>query len=106
VGIWGALAKLNQLARTHVGRVARSTRTTTTARSTTGTTSNTRALDVAAVVKASQAISGEIVLERLLATLMDIIVENAGPSADHSCSNPRAGCWCRRTSSPATRLRA
>ena len=76
--IWGALAKLNQLARTHVGRVARSTRTTTTARSTTGTTSNTQALDVAAVVKASQAISGEIVLERLLATLMDIIVENAG----------------------------
>ena len=30
------------------------------------------------MLKASQAISGEIVLERLLATLMDIIMENAG----------------------------
>ena len=30
------------------------------------------------MLKASQAISGEIVLERLLATLLDIIVENAG----------------------------
>ena len=37
-----------------------------------------QSIDVAAVVKAAQAISGEIVLERLLATLMDIIVENAG----------------------------
>ena len=36
------------------------------------------ALDLATVLKASQAIAGEIVLERLLATLLDIIVENAG----------------------------
>ena len=36
------------------------------------------ALDLATVLKASQAIAGEIVLERLLVKLMDIIMENAG----------------------------
>jgi predicted ATPase/signal transduction histidine kinase/ActR/RegA family two-component response regulator len=35
-------------------------------------------LDLAAVIKASQAISGEIVLERLLDKLMNIVIENAG----------------------------
>ena len=36
------------------------------------------AIDLAAVVKAAQAISGEILLERLSAKLLDIAVENAG----------------------------
>ncbi|PCC71255.1 PAS domain S-box-containing protein [Nannocystis exedens] len=36
------------------------------------------ALDIASVLKASQAISGEIVLDRLLDALMRILVENAG----------------------------
>ncbi|MBL9172489.1 MAG: AAA family ATPase [Verrucomicrobiales bacterium] len=35
-------------------------------------------LDVATVLKASQAISGEIVFERLLRTLLETLVENAG----------------------------
>lgn len=35
-------------------------------------------LDISAVVKASQAISGEIVLDRLLDKLMRIVIENAG----------------------------
>ena len=35
-------------------------------------------MDLATVIKASQAISGEIVLEKLLATLMKILIENAG----------------------------
>ncbi len=37
-----------------------------------------QALDFASVVKASQAISGEIVLETLLARLMHTVIENAG----------------------------
>ncbi|NDV23966.1 AAA family ATPase [Desulfovibrio sp. JC022] len=37
-----------------------------------------RSLDISAVVKASQAISGEIVLDRLLDKLMRIVIENAG----------------------------
>jgi predicted ATPase/signal transduction histidine kinase/CheY-like chemotaxis protein/tRNA A-37 threonylcarbamoyl transferase component Bud32 len=35
-------------------------------------------LDLATVIKASQALSGEIVLERLLTKLMQIVLENAG----------------------------
>ncbi len=35
-------------------------------------------LDISAVIKASQAISGEIVLDRLLDKLMRIVIENAG----------------------------
>jgi predicted ATPase/signal transduction histidine kinase len=35
-------------------------------------------LDLAAVLRSSQAISGEIVLERLLASLLRIVIENAG----------------------------
>lgn len=36
------------------------------------------ALDLASVIKASQAISGEIVLEKLLERLMKLVIENAG----------------------------
>jgi len=36
------------------------------------------ALDAMSMVKASQAISGEVVLDRLLETLMHVVVENAG----------------------------
>lgn len=41
------------------------------------------ALDLATVLKASQAISGEIVLEQLLQTLMKILIENAGAQVGH-----------------------
>lgn len=40
-------------------------------------------LDLAAVIKASQAISGEIVLDRLLRNLMRVVIESAG--AQHAC---------------------
>ncbi len=39
---------------------------------------NEASLDLAAVLRSSQAISGEIVLERLLASLLRIVIENAG----------------------------
>ncbi|GAB1539466.1 AAA family ATPase [Scytonema sp. NUACC21] len=42
------------------------------------TTDSSVALDIAAVMKASQAISGEMVLEKILAKLMQIVIENAG----------------------------
>lgn len=41
-------------------------------------TGNLRALDLATVMKASQALSGEIVIGELLARLMQIVIENAG----------------------------
>lgn len=42
------------------------------------TTSSPVVLDLAAVMKASQALSSEIVLDKLLAKLMQIVIENAG----------------------------
>jgi len=43
-------------------------------------TSISDSLDLAAFIKASQAVSGEIELERLLSTLMEVVMENAGAS--------------------------
>ncbi|MHC5732046.1 MAG: hypothetical protein ACYTXY_49880, partial [Nostoc sp.] len=37
-------------------------------------------LDLGTVIKASQAVSGEIKLEALLSTLMEVVMENAGAS--------------------------
>jgi signal transduction histidine kinase len=79
--VWGAHAKVRILSELVVQRAssrAYAVTTSRTYRSSTGTTSGSQALDVAAVIKASQAISGEIVLDQLLATLMDIIVATAG----------------------------
>jgi predicted ATPase/signal transduction histidine kinase/CheY-like chemotaxis protein/tRNA A-37 threonylcarbamoyl transferase component Bud32 len=44
----------------------------------TTSSSSTEILDIATVIKASQVISSEIVLEKLLAKLMKIMIENAG----------------------------
>ena len=43
-------------------------------------TSISDSLDLAAVIKASQALSAEINLEQLLSTLMEVVMENAGAS--------------------------
>jgi predicted ATPase/signal transduction histidine kinase/CheY-like chemotaxis protein/tRNA A-37 threonylcarbamoyl transferase component Bud32 len=82
-GRWGAKAKVEDLearypqlltksSTTHI----RETRTTTGSRS-------ASALDLATVMKASQAIAGEIVLDKLLASLMKILIENAGAQMGH-----------------------
>ena len=77
--IWGAGGKAADLRIEHGISAARAAQESVTASSTTsGGTERSDALDLATVLKASQAISGEIVLDRLLATLLDIIVENAG----------------------------
>lgn len=82
---WGALAKVNAMeaqyeflkvdARPSVARSGRETQRVTL---TTTNRSAATALDLATVMKASQAISGEIVLDRLLEKLMRIVIENAG----------------------------
>jgi signal transduction histidine kinase/CheY-like chemotaxis protein len=81
---WGATAKVNDLETrypqllTQSPSVTRTTSTrTTNPRTTTGNSSG-EALDLATVMKASQAISGEIVLEQLLSSLIQILIENAG----------------------------
>jgi signal transduction histidine kinase len=76
--IWGAHGKAADLTALH-GHDALRARVTTQTVSSTGTSvDRVGALDLATLLKANQAIAGEIVLDRLLATLLDIILENAG----------------------------
>ena len=76
---WGAVAKVENLEAEypelfHSGPSPQGTISTI---STSGTT-NTEALDLATVIKSTNALSSEIVLEKLLANLMNILIENAG----------------------------
>ncbi len=50
----------------------------TTETASTSTTSASQVFDLSSVIKASQAISREIVLDKLLSTLMQVVIENAG----------------------------
>jgi PAS domain S-box-containing protein len=80
---WGAKAKVAQLEAKYPRWFTQSqpthpiTQNITNPRITTNKQSDV-ALDLAAVMKASQAISSEIELDRLLSSLMKILIENAG----------------------------
>jgi predicted ATPase/signal transduction histidine kinase len=71
---WGALAKVEQLDRRWPDIAPREPRASISP--------NLDGLDALGVVKASQAISSEIILERLLEKLLRVAIEEAG--ADHS----------------------
>jgi PAS domain S-box-containing protein len=78
---WGATAKVKDLETRYPQLFPQSSGVAETPiRTTSGTTSSTShtALDLATVMKAAQAISSEIELERLLTSLMQILIENAG----------------------------
>ncbi|MHC5826839.1 MAG: hypothetical protein ACYT04_65965, partial [Nostoc sp.] len=85
---WGAIAKVNQLSDQypqflaiiqHPQEIGFSTLTRTTTTGLEYTTSSAfEALDLATVMKASHALAGEIELEKLLTTLMQVVIENAG----------------------------
>jgi PAS domain S-box-containing protein len=71
---WGALGKVRQLEQFHPKLLEDATpwpRAATVATA-------VEQLDIGAVLKASQAVSGEIVLDRLIETLMTIALEHAG----------------------------
>jgi len=70
---WGALAKVAQLESQHPRLVDHPSPPSTMAIST-----DVAQVDALAVVKVSQAVSSQIVLDRLLETLMRIVIENAG----------------------------
>lgn len=80
--LWGAKRKVEELDKNYPQLLARKSTPTNTGVPATKTTTtgsgSGEALDLATVMKASQAISGEIVLEKLLAKLMKITIENAG----------------------------
>ncbi|MEZ2240866.1 AAA family ATPase [Microcoleus sp.] len=77
---WGATAKVKDLETRYpqllkpLQSANKNTKTTATV-TTTGLTNN---LDISTVMKASQAISGEIMLDKLLSSLMKILMESAG----------------------------
>ena len=76
---WGSSAKVKDLDHRYPRLILRgSTAQETEEETTTSTTGDSEALDLATVMKASQAISGEIVLTRLMDKLMRIVIENAG----------------------------
>ncbi|MBD1842590.1 AAA family ATPase [Cyanobacteria bacterium FACHB-63] len=80
--VWGAQAKVEQLEEKYPQFLTRtSTKSGTKATIPQRTTDHLKAnhsLDLATVMKAAQALSGEIVLSKLLTTLMQILLENAG----------------------------
>jgi predicted ATPase/signal transduction histidine kinase/GAF domain-containing protein len=80
-GRWGALAKVAAL-ETEFPSLREQSRgrsiESNHSRTVTLTSTKLDALDLATVLKASQAIAGEIYLDQLLATLMKILIENAG----------------------------
>jgi len=84
--VWGAIAKVEDLEQKYPQFLARTSAKTTTqikvnqttTQPTTTSTNLGDTLDLATVMKASQAISGEIVLSKLLERLMKIAIENAG----------------------------
>jgi PAS domain S-box-containing protein len=77
---WGATAKVNDLEARYPQLVSPQYTVGTPTHTTSKIPSNTSniAFDLAAVMKASQAISSEIELEQLLRSLMQILIENAG----------------------------
>ena len=81
---WGALAKVKDLEQRYpeifvAAPIPEVTNSELVSPTTTTTTENNSALlDIVTVTKASQAISGELILENLLSKLMQIIMESAG----------------------------
>ncbi|HRJ55129.1 MAG TPA: AAA family ATPase [Anaerolineales bacterium] len=80
--IWGAVAKVNDLEVNHPELVIQPERPSSSVSTSSSSSLNrgegSSALDLASILKASQALSGEIVLGRLLASLLEIVIENAG----------------------------
>jgi len=81
---WGATAKVKDLDTRYpqlLGRTPETSKTKnaiiSTSPTTTGST-ETEVLDLATVIKASQALSSEIVLDKLLVKFIKILIENAG----------------------------
>jgi PAS domain S-box-containing protein len=75
---WGAHGKVRQLEQDHAQLRAQPPHATT------GTFATaTDQLDILSVARASQAISGEMLLDKLLKTLMRIVLENAGARQGH-----------------------
>lgn len=81
--IWGAETKVNQLEKKYGHLISKKGNVSKNSTIIAGTSSvsigeNSQTLDLVSVMKASQSISGEIVIEELLKSMMHIVIENAG----------------------------
>ncbi|MDZ4878975.1 MAG: Sensor histidine kinase RcsC [Chroococcidiopsis cubana SAG 39.79] len=80
--VWGARGKVEHLEEKYPQFLARTSvkngTIATHSQRTTNHSETVNTLDLATVMKAAQALSGEIVLSKLLTTLMRILLENAG----------------------------
>ncbi|HEY9596601.1 MAG TPA: serine/threonine-protein kinase PknK, partial [Cyanophyceae cyanobacterium] len=77
--IWGATRKVENLDRQYTQLLTSTASQNKSANPlTTSSQSSGEVLDLATVLKASQTISGEIILDKLLENLMNIMIENAG----------------------------
>jgi class 3 adenylate cyclase len=83
--LWGAKRKAEILKQQGQlpGKAPRKSDTHNLSGNTTTDSSSGQALDLSTLMKASQAIASEIVLENLLARLMNVLVENAGAQLGH-----------------------
>ncbi|HUM70636.1 MAG TPA: ATP-binding protein, partial [Chloroflexota bacterium] len=91
---WGAAAKVRQLESRYAGYLLTPPTTTITSPTTTASSvSSTAVLDLGSVVKASQALSGEIRLDYLLNRLMELLIENAGAQAGWLLLPGNNGQW-------------
>jgi predicted ATPase/class 3 adenylate cyclase len=79
---WGAARKVAQLDRDHPELQA-AARAVSRHTGSHAITMESTALDMGSVIKASQTISGEIVVEQLLRRTLDILMENAGASVGY-----------------------
>lgn len=77
---WGAIAKVQDLEECYPHLLPRTSQpvSLSTSLSTNSTCTKSLSLDISTVVKASQALSSEIVVERLLEKLLHLVKENAG----------------------------
>ncbi|PSB39937.1 hypothetical protein C7B69_00715 [filamentous cyanobacterium Phorm 46] len=75
---WGATAKVHQLEQFHPNWFNKINDNQISITTTASTAADANIFDLRTVIKASQAISSEIVLEKLLKKLLHIILENAG----------------------------
>jgi len=94
---WGAQAKLKHLEEIYSGYKINPVPVVnqvqpTIITSTTTTSETTFALDFSSVLKASQALSSEIVLNKLLASLLELVIENAGAERGWLLRE-QAGAW-------------
>ncbi len=92
--IWGATAKVQDLEANYPQLVIQAERASSSV-STSSSSSRgggNSALDLASILKASQALSGEIVFGKLLTSLLEIVIENAG-AENGWLLQEQAGAW-------------